>query len=96
MTSMRRVKISLEFSPYKASNARTSVLQKNHQRTNHVDKDASSKSSQISSGNYDAKLVETINTAIVDRSPSVRWEDIGKILRSIYISAFLFLSYLLS
>lgn len=27
---------------------------------------------------YDAKLVEMINTAIVDRSPSVKWEDVGK------------------
>ncbi|KAI9071889.1 hypothetical protein K1719_038037 [Acacia pycnantha] len=63
--------------PPKASNARKSVLQKNHQRTNQMDKDARPKSSQISGGNYDEKLVETINTAIVDRSPSVRWEDIA-------------------
>ncbi|XXG43178.1 hypothetical protein AAC387_Pa01g3279 [Persea americana] len=26
---------------------------------------------------YDAKLVEMINTAIVDRSPSVKWEDVA-------------------
>lgn len=26
---------------------------------------------------YDPKLVEMINTAIVDRSPSVKWDDIG-------------------
>lgn len=25
----------------------------------------------------DAKLVEMINTVIVDRSPSVKWEDVG-------------------
>ncbi|KAK4267749.1 hypothetical protein QN277_024489 [Acacia crassicarpa] len=63
--------------PFPASNARKSVLQKNHQRTNQMDRDASPKSSQKSGGNYDEKLVETINTAIVDRSPSVRWEDIA-------------------
>ncbi|XP_028776813.1 spastin [Neltuma alba] len=62
---------------FKPSNARKGVQQKNHQRTNHMDKDVSPKSSQTSGGNYDAKLVETINTAIVDRSPSVRWEDIA-------------------
>lgn len=33
------------------------------------------------SGGYDAKLVEMINTAIVDRSPSVKWEDVGKKLQ---------------
>lgn len=27
---------------------------------------------------YDSKLVEMINTAIVDRSPSVKWEDVGE------------------
>ncbi|XP_054783530.1 uncharacterized protein LOC129290684 [Prosopis cineraria] len=62
---------------FKPSNARKDVMQKNVQRTNRVDKDVSPKSSQASGGNYDAKLVETINTAIVDRSPSVRWEDIA-------------------
>ena len=29
-------------------------------------------------GGYDAKLVEMINTVIVDRSPSVKWDDVGK------------------
>ncbi|OWM72906.1 spastin isoform X2 [Punica granatum] len=37
----------------------------------------SSKSLQESGGSYDAKLVEMINTAIVDRSPSVKWEDVA-------------------
>lgn len=26
---------------------------------------------------YDDKLVEMINTTIVDRSPSVKWDDVG-------------------
>lgn len=30
-----------------------------------------------SDGGLDPKLVEMINSVIVDRSPSVRWEDIG-------------------
>ncbi|KAL5727900.1 microtubule-severing ATPase [Ranunculus cassubicifolius] len=36
----------------------------------------SAKPSQESSA-YDTKLVEMINTAIVDRSPSVRWDDVA-------------------
>lgn len=35
---------------------------------------------QESDGGLDPKLVEMINSVIVDRSPSVKWEDIGKIL----------------
>lgn len=27
---------------------------------------------------YDDKLVEMINTVIVDRSPSVKWDDVGR------------------
>ncbi|KAK4802126.1 hypothetical protein SAY86_000329 [Trapa natans] len=41
------------------------------------EKVASSKPVQESGGGYDAKLVEMINTAIVDRSPSVKWEDVA-------------------
>ncbi|KAF7825983.1 spastin [Senna tora] len=63
--------------PLKPSNARKNVLQKKPQRITQMDKDVTPKSSQASGGNYDAKLVETINTAIVDRSPSVRWEDVA-------------------
>ncbi|KAL0904937.1 hypothetical protein M5K25_027101 [Dendrobium thyrsiflorum] len=43
-------------------------------------KSDSSKGSQNikdSSGGYDAKLVEMINTAIVDKSPSVKWDDVA-------------------
>lgn len=40
----------------------------------------SSKPLQDSTGGYDAKLVEMINTVIVDRSPSVKWEDVGTYL----------------
>ncbi|KAG6597185.1 Spastin, partial [Cucurbita argyrosperma subsp. sororia] len=36
-----------------------------------------SKSMQAASDGYDPKLVEMINTAIVDRSPSVKWDDIA-------------------
>ncbi|XP_023540722.1 spastin isoform X2 [Cucurbita pepo subsp. pepo] len=36
-----------------------------------------SKSMQEVSDGYDPKLVEMINTAIVDRSPSVKWDDIA-------------------
>lgn len=39
---------------------------------------ASPKPSQESNGVYDTKLVEVINTAIVDRSPSVKWDDVGE------------------
>ncbi|KAL6130771.1 hypothetical protein ACLB2K_069150 [Fragaria x ananassa] len=35
-----------------------------------------SKPVQDSGGGYDEKLVEMINSAIVDRSPSVKWEDV--------------------
>lgn len=64
-----------------------------------MDNDVSLKSSQASGGNYDAKLIEMINTAIVDRSPSVKWEDVGKLLRSItylcFSSSFVFVMILI-
>ncbi|KAL5166890.1 Spastin [Glycine soja] len=63
--------------PIKPSSTRKNVLQKPPQRTGQVNKVGSPKSSQGSGVNYDDKLVEMINTAIVDRSPSVRWEDCG-------------------
>ncbi|XP_074279948.1 uncharacterized protein LOC141605172 [Silene latifolia] len=43
---------------------------------NRADKPTTSKSSQ-DTGGYDAKLVEMINTVIVDRSPSVKWDDVA-------------------
>ncbi|KAK9749292.1 hypothetical protein RND81_02G115600 [Saponaria officinalis] len=43
---------------------------------NRVDKPTTSKASQDSAG-YDAKLAEMINTVIVDRSPSVKWDDVA-------------------
>ncbi|KAK7256658.1 hypothetical protein RIF29_30112 [Crotalaria pallida] len=61
--------------PIKPSNARKNVLQKIPQRTGQVNIDP--KSSQVASASYDTKLVEMINTAIVDRSPSVKWEDVA-------------------
>jgi spastin len=33
---------------------------------------------QRAGANYDDKLVEMINTTIVDRSPAVKWEDVGR------------------
>ncbi|KAK9147615.1 hypothetical protein Scep_006372 [Stephania cephalantha] len=42
--------------------------------TNNV---GSSRPAQDSSSSCDPKLVEMINTVIVDRSPSVKWEDVG-------------------
>ncbi|KAF4393026.1 hypothetical protein G4B88_012021 [Cannabis sativa] len=38
---------------------------------------ANTKPAQESGGNYEAKLVEMINTSIVDTSPSVKWEDVA-------------------
>lgn len=63
--------------PTKLSNTTKKVLQKNPQRKDEVNKVQSPKPSQTSGENYDTKLVEMINTAIVDRSPSVRWDDVG-------------------
>ncbi|KAH0980419.1 hypothetical protein GBA52_007596 [Prunus armeniaca] len=68
------------------SNARKHVLPKsprpttnrpetrNQIQTNNI---VSSKPVQETGGGYDAKLVEMINSAIVDRSPSVKWEDVA-------------------
>ncbi|KAF8732734.1 hypothetical protein HU200_015069 [Digitaria exilis] len=36
-----------------------------------------SKPVQKAGGNYDEKLVEMINTTIVDRSPAVKWDDVA-------------------
>ncbi|BAT83802.1 hypothetical protein LR48_Vigan03g062200 [Vigna angularis] len=63
--------------PIKPLGTRKNVLQKPPQRIGQVNKVGSPKSSQASGVNYDTKLVEMINTAIVDRSPSVRWEDVA-------------------
>uniref|UniRef100_A0A1D1Z4G9 microtubule-severing ATPase n=1 Tax=Anthurium amnicola TaxID=1678845 RepID=A0A1D1Z4G9_9ARAE len=37
----------------------------------------STKPNQETLNNYDAKLVEIINTSIIDRSPAVRWDDVA-------------------
>lgn len=39
-----------------------------------------SKPVQKAAGSYDDKLVEMINTTIVDRSPAVKWDDVGMLL----------------
>lgn len=44
----------------------------------------SSKPVQDSGGGYDSKLIEMINSVIVDRSPSVKWEDIGENLPIVF------------
>ncbi|GAV75690.1 AAA domain-containing protein/MIT domain-containing protein [Cephalotus follicularis] len=44
---------------------------------NQTNKVVSSKPVHESGNGYEDKLVEMINTAIVDRSPSVKWEDVG-------------------
>ncbi|XP_024044608.1 spastin isoform X3 [Citrus clementina] len=45
---------------------------------NQTEKTGSSKPLAEAGNGYDSKLVEMINTAIVDRSPSVKWEDVAK------------------
>lgn len=45
---------------------------------NQTDKVVSPKTMQESNTGFEAKLVEMINTTIVDRSPSVKWEDVGE------------------
>ncbi|TYJ27040.1 hypothetical protein E1A91_A07G159800v1 [Gossypium mustelinum] len=64
----------------RASNSRRDVLQKSPRNPvvrNQVDKVGSSKFSQESANGYESKLVEMINTAIVDRSPAVKWDDVA-------------------
>ncbi|KAG9445150.1 hypothetical protein H6P81_016490 [Aristolochia fimbriata] len=52
-----------------------------HSKTNNFTGPAkapqNSKDVKETSGGYDAKLMEMINTVIVDRSPSVKWEDVA-------------------
>lgn len=45
---------------------------------NQTDKAITSKPRQDSGDGYDAKLIEMIDKAIVDKSPRVKWEDVGK------------------
>lgn len=72
------------------SNARKGGLQKSPGSSLHtsVTRSQTTKSMNIkpvqeSSVGQDSKLVEMINSVIVDRSPSVKWEDIGQNLRNI-------------
>ncbi|XP_057435506.1 uncharacterized protein LOC130728157 [Lotus japonicus] len=62
--------------PVKRPNTTKNVAPKYPQRIGQV-KVGSPNSSQAPGVNSDTKLVEMINTAIVDRSPSVRWEDVA-------------------
>ncbi|XP_022770313.1 spastin isoform X2 [Durio zibethinus] len=64
----------------RTSNSRRDVLQKSPSNPvvrNQVGKVGSSKPAQESANGYESKLVEMINTAIVDRSPAVKWEDVA-------------------
>ncbi|CAK9186497.1 unnamed protein product [Ilex paraguariensis] len=66
------------------SGARKEALQKSSGLSGHSNAVMNTSSKIVSSkpiqesGGYDAKLVEMINSVIVDRSPSVKWEDIGR------------------
>lgn len=67
----------------RTSNSRRDVLQKSSRNPvvrNQADKVGTSKPAQESTNGYESKLIEMINTAIVDRSPSIKWEDVGKML----------------
>lgn len=51
------------------------------------------KPSQGSGDSYDTKLVDMINTAIVDRRPSVKWEDVGEILFNVLCLSYFFVIF---
>lgn len=67
----------------KINNARKETLQKTSGPSGHGSVTRNQTSNVLSSkpvhesGNGDAKLIEMINSVIVDRSPSVKWEDIA-------------------
>ncbi|KAE8709396.1 hypothetical protein F3Y22_tig00110332pilonHSYRG01437 [Hibiscus syriacus] len=66
--------------PTRTSNSRRNVLQKSPRNPvvrNQIDRVESSKSAQEPANGYESKLVEMINTAIVDRSPAVKWDDVA-------------------
>lgn len=44
---------------------------------NHKDATTNPKPVKESGNGYDDKLEEMINTTIVDKSPSVKWDDVG-------------------
>uniref|UniRef100_A0A7N2MCZ0 microtubule-severing ATPase n=1 Tax=Quercus lobata TaxID=97700 RepID=A0A7N2MCZ0_QUELO len=67
-----------------ALNPRKDVLKKSSsfstnspRMRNQTDKVESSKPTKDANSGYEDKLVEMINTTIVDRSPSVKWEDVA-------------------
>ncbi|GMI73585.1 hypothetical protein like AT2G45500 [Hibiscus trionum] len=64
----------------RTSHSRRDVLQKSSRNPvvrNQIDRVGSSKSAQEPANGYESKLVEMINTAIVDRSPAVKWDDVA-------------------
>lgn len=64
----------------RVSSQRTPVPRGGISATARNSKDATTNPKPVKeSGNgYDDKLVEMINTTIVDRSPSVKWDDVGE------------------
>lgn len=44
---------------------------------NQINNATKQRPAQGSSGAYDSKLLDMINSVIIDHSPSVKWEDIG-------------------
>ncbi|XP_021904336.1 spastin isoform X2 [Carica papaya] len=70
--------------PSTSSNPKKSMPQKpprssigNGIVTNQTSRVTSPKPVQESSNGYESKLIDMINTAIVDRSPSVKWDDVA-------------------
>lgn len=50
----------------------------NATRSSNVIPTGRSQFNQEKMGSYDAKLVEMINSAIIDSSPGIKWDDVGK------------------
>lgn len=80
-------------------NARNDMLQNSRGSSigkpvtrNQTDKVVNPKTMQESNTGCEAKLVEMINTTIVDRSPSVKWEDVGEQL--LYAISLIFVTLL--
>ncbi|XP_068651085.1 uncharacterized protein [Aristolochia californica] len=68
---------SVSVTPNRVSPKTLSSKRNNFTPKNPTNVPGNSKAIQENSGGYDAKLVDMINTAIVDRSPSVKWEDVA-------------------
>lgn len=71
--------VSATASRYRRGSTQKTSLPRGGIATARSPKDATANPKPVKeSGNgYDDKLVEMINTTIVDRSPSVKWDDVG-------------------